>query len=136
MRVLRRLCDAGGLDRDPADGSTALAVGAAAGEAGAVSLLLELRADVALGDAVGATALHHCAAARGGSRCATLLLEARADIDAADAHGNTPLHAAGRCAQAELYRTLLEAGAQAHALNDRGRPPKLLEQADGACAIM
>ena len=136
----QRLAHAGGLDAPPpdlADARSALMTAAASGDASTVEALLELRADVSLVDANGASALHYCAD-RGDTACALLLCRSGARINAVDSHGNTALHAAGRRGKTELFAALLEAGADAEALNDRGRPPKLLDaaDADAACAVM
>ena len=110
---------------------------AAAGEESSVARLLELNADVDLADANYATALHYCAD-KGSVQCARLLIASCAYLGALDTHGNTCLHAAGRRGHAKLFNALVEAGADAEALNDRGRAPKLLDaaDADAACAVM
>ena len=140
----RLAIDAGGIhavDAPEAGGRSALMAAAAAGEQASVKRLLELGADADLRDANGASALHYCAD-KGSVPCARLLLEGGleggGDLAAVDAHGNTPLHAAGRRGHSSLFAALVEAGADAEAVNDRGRPPKLLSkaEADAACAVM
>ena len=126
----------GGLGGDDAsNGRSALMAAAAAGDPSSLLRLIKLGADVRLADGNGATPLHYCAD-KGDFRCAVLLIEHGASLEATDQHGNTPLHAAGRCAHAKLYETLLASGADPSALNDRGRPPKLLDEADGGCLVM
>ena len=133
----QRMVDAGGLRPDPkAAGRSALMTAAAAGDASSVSSLLALKADVNQRDVSEAQALHYCAD-KGDTRCAALLIEADASLEATDMHGNTPLHAAGRRGKQKLWNVLVNAGADEGAVNDRGRQPKLLDEADAdaACTI-
>ena len=58
-----------------------------------------------------------------------------APLDATDRYGNTALHGAGRCGRAEAFKLLLARGADAEQLNERGRPPKLLEGDAEACVV-
>jgi ankyrin repeat protein len=115
---------------------TALMLLAGAAEANGVALLLELQADPAARDARGCTALHHAAADRGDAAVVAVLLDAGAPLDAADRYGNTALHGAGRCGRAEAFELLLARGADAEQLNERGRPPKLLEAGAESCSVM
>ena len=59
-----------------------------------------------------------------------------APLDATDRYGNTALHGAGRCGRAEAFELLLARGADAEQLNERGRPPKLLEAGAESCSVM
>ncbi|KAJ1447933.1 ankyrin repeat-containing domain protein [Pelagophyceae sp. CCMP2097] len=54
---------------------------------------------------------------------ARVLLGAGAPLDAVDARGDTPLHACAACAEVDLCRLLLAAGANRRSRDGNGRPP-------------
>ena len=78
-----------------------------------VRRLVQDGADVNLGQADGATALHW-AAYHGNADLAELLLEAGADASAANRNGSTPMWLAASQGDATMIETLLEGGADAN----------------------
>jgi ankyrin repeat protein len=95
-----------------------------------VRRLVQDGADVNLGQADGATALHW-AAYRGDSDLARLLLEAGADASAANREGSTPLWLAASQGDATMVEILLEGGADANEPLPLGRRPLMLAARSG-----
>jgi uncharacterized protein len=103
----------------------------------------DLSAAVAL---VVCTAAHLSAQAEGtrvldavkqGDRIAlTRLIAARSDVNAAEADGTTPLHWAVRADRFDLVQALLQAGAQAGAVNRYGVAPLALAATNGHAGII
>jgi ankyrin repeat protein len=90
-----------------------------------VRRLVQDGADVNLGQADGATALHW-AAYHGNADLAELLLEAGADVSAANRNGSTPMWLAANQGHARMIETLLEGGADANEQLPLGRRPLML----------
>jgi ankyrin repeat protein len=96
-----------------------------------VRSLLREGADVNLGQADGATALHW-AAHHGDADLARLLLEAGADVFAANRNGSTPLWLAASRGDATMLETMLEHGADANEALPLGRRPLMLAARSGS----
>ena len=110
------LLDRLGLIREGHDGKlSSLRYAIMRGEAGIVSMLLELGADPNGIDADGNTALHD-AASQTSSPVIQLLLEHGAKIDVRDKDGLLPLHLAALSGSADVIKTLLAHGADVSAL--------------------
>ncbi|WP_280317636.1 ankyrin repeat domain-containing protein [Nocardia wallacei] len=71
-------------------------------------------------DEFGRTALHY--AARDGNLAAVERLLATEDVNLADEEGWTPLHFAADAGAADVVARLLDAGADVHALTEKGMP--------------
>lgn len=95
-----------------------------------VRRLVENGADVNVGQADGATALHW-AAYHGDAELAELLLEAGADVSAANRNGSTPMWLAASQGDATMIETLLEGGADANEELPLGRRPLMLAARSG-----
>ncbi len=106
------------------DGSSALMVAAAHGNAAILQSLIDAEADVNATDMLqGATALHG-AAQEGHSECVAVLLRAGANPHAtAFKYQETPLFSAAQSGDVQTMRALVEAGANVNATNDTGVTP-------------
>jgi ankyrin repeat protein len=104
------------------DGFFPLGLAAFYRQEGAVSLLLERRANPNLvaRNTMKVGAIHAAAASRS-LPIARALIDAGADVNRAQQAGFTPLHEAAAAGQLELARLLLDRGADPSARNDDGR---------------
>jgi uncharacterized protein len=100
------------------------------GDYAAVRSLVREGADVNLGQADGATALHW-AAYHGDTDLASLLLEAGANPATANRNGSTPLWLAASQGDATMISTLLAGGADANEELPLGRRPLMLAARSG-----
>jgi ankyrin repeat protein len=100
------------------------------GDTAQVRRLLEEGADVNVGQADGATALHWAAYHRD-AQLAELLLKAGAHPSAANREGSTPLWLAASQGDATMIKTLLEGGADANEKLPLGRRPLMLAARSG-----
>lgn len=111
-----------------ADGFTPLALAAFFRQTAAVTVLLDLGADVnQMGDSTAPnvpknTALH-AALAGGAWEAAQVLLERGADVHARDDGGHTPLHSAAFGTNGGLAEAILARGADVNARDNSGKTP-------------
>ncbi len=101
------------------------------GKTDEVRRLLKDGADVNLGQADGATALHWAAYHRDAD-LAKLLLESGANVSAANRDGSTPMWLAASQGDAKMVDTLLEGGADANEPLPLGRRPLMLAARAGS----
>lgn len=120
--------------------ATALMCAARAGEADAVTLLLERGANARAVDPLGQTALHFALfkpSARRHVPVVEALIAAGADANAADGNGQRPLHMALRLGLPALVKALMDGGADPFLRDRAGRCPAdwAPESGKGASAI-
>lgn len=142
-QAARVLIEAGADIGTPGHGGvTPLAAAAYAGNAALVDMLLAGHADPSVADDTGKTAIVY-AAARGFTPIIVRLLDAGLDVNAAYAHGLTVLAwAAGHADDvpdadaAALVRLLLQRGARADLVDDRGQTPSQIATDMGHASVL
>jgi hypothetical protein len=126
--VVRRLLEVPSVDAGAVDGTwgwTPLHWAAWNGQEGVMRLLLAHRRNYArTANRAGCTPLHNAAWNRQSGGAVRLLLEhCAADVNTPDKIGRTPLHHAADGGNEDAVKRLLEAGADANALNHNGGTP-------------
>jgi len=116
--------------RDGRYGAPPLIWAVRTGNRAGVEFLLDMGADVNLGDRSGRGALH-AAVSAGRVELLRILLYAGADPQGRDERGQTPLHLAADAGSFELCDMLLDAGAAADARDEEGNTPLHLAAARG-----
>eukprot|EP01063_Lacrimia_lanifica_P023348 TRINITY_DN30859_c0_g1_i1.p2 TRINITY_DN30859_c0_g1~~TRINITY_DN30859_c0_g1_i1.p2 ORF type:complete len:235 (+),score=74.85 TRINITY_DN30859_c0_g1_i1:57-761(+) len=87
-----------------------------------VQLLLQKGADVAARDEQGQTALHIAAAAGNEDMCTELIVHGKADVAATvEGRKDAAIHLAARGGRTDTVKRLLQEGASANALGDKGQ---------------
>jgi hypothetical protein len=116
-------------------GNTPLHSAAYYGDVEMVQVLLNLKADVNMGEA-GSSPLDYSLGNPSGFVVAQLLLAHGADVNARNNEGSTPLHTMTNMGQIEVIRELLERGANVGAEDEDGRTPFSLAKERGYDEIM
>ena len=108
---------------------------AAAGNTGAVELLLAAGLSVDARNEFGSTPLH-LAVVKGQTDVANVLIDSGATINAANEDGNTPLHAAVGTGNIECAKLLLARGAEPDVTSNAGNKPLRVAAQKGDAAML
>ena len=103
-------------------GWTPLHTAAGLGNAEAIKLLVERKADIEARNMLGQTPLHR-AAIGGNAEAIKLLVERKANIEAREIDGQTPLHLAASTGKTEAIKVLITLGANTKARNASDNTP-------------
>ena len=108
---------------------------AAAGNAGAIELLLAAGGSVDERNEFGSTPLH-LAVVKGQTDVANVLIDSGATINAANEDGNTPLHAAVGTGNIDCAKLLLARGAEPDVTSNAGNKPLRVAAQKGDAAML
>lgn len=121
LEIVKMLLDAGAhIDRYDMDGTTPLMCACMGNDPETVFLLMRRRANLALVDSFGRSAMFY-AATHEGALVVRALAHAGLGINDRDAAGQTPLMAAAEHNELQCVSTLIELGADVHATDNTGR---------------